>query len=176
MRFVVPEVVVSQFHIREGDVVADFGAGSGFFVQVLSNAVGPQGRVYALEIQKMLVEKIGAMVLSLGLSNVDTKWCDLEAAQGSKLQSDELDVATVVNTLYQAEDKSAFLTEVHRVLRVGGKLLVIDWTDIETGLGPNAEHLITAADCTALVESHGFVLDRDFEAGAHHYGLAFRKA
>jgi len=176
MRFVVPSIVVSQFHLREGDKVADFGAGSGFFIDVLSKAVGPEGRVYALEIQKMLVEKIGAMAQSQGLQNVDTKWCDFEAAEGSKLQAGELDAAIVVNTLYQVENKTAFLTEIHRTLRTGGKLLVIDWTDIETGMGPNAEHLITSGDCTALCESYGFVLDRDFPAGEHHYGLAFRKA
>ncbi len=176
MRFVVPSIVVSQFHLREGDVVADFGAGSGFFIDVLSKSVGLEGRVYALDIQKTLVEKVGAMVQSQGLQNVDTKWCDFEAAEGSRLQTSELDAAIVVNTLYQVENKSAFLHEVHRTLRTGGKLLVIDWTDTETGMGPNAEHLITQADCVALCESHGFVLDRDFPAGEHHYGLAFRKA
>jgi len=176
MRFVVPSIVVSQFHLREGDVVADFGAGSGFFIDVLSKSVGPEGRVYALDIQKMLVEKVGAMVQSQGLQNVDTRWCDFEAAEGSRLQADELDAAIVVNTLYQVENKPAFLTEIHRTLRTGGKLLIIDWSDIETGMGPNAEHLITSAASVALCESHGFVLDRDFPAGEHHYGLALRKA
>lgn len=176
MRFVVPNVVVSQFHLREGDVVADFGAGSGFFMDVLSKSVGPTGRVYALDIQKPLVEKMGAMIQSQRLENVEAKWCDFEVAEGSRLQTAELDAAIVVNTLYQVENKPAFLNEVHRTLRTGGKLIVIDWTDIETGMGPNAEHLITQDDCVAVCESHGFVLDRDFPAGAHHYGLAFRKA
>jgi ubiquinone/menaquinone biosynthesis C-methylase UbiE len=175
MRFVVPSIVVSQFHLREGDVVADFGAGSGFFIDILSKSVGPAGRVYALDIQKMLVEKIGAMVQTQGLLNVDTRWCDFEAAEGSRLKADELDAAVVVNTLFQVENKLAFLIEIHRTLRSGGKLLIIDWTDTETGMGPNAEHLVTSADCTDLCESHGFVLDREFPAGEHHYGLAFRK-
>jgi len=176
MRFVVPSVVVSQFHLRAGDTVADFGAGSGYFIDVLSQAVGATGRVYALEIQKMLVEKVGAMAQSQGLTNVDTRWCDFEVVGGSRLQADELDAAIVVNTLYQVENKATFLHEAYRTLRSGGKLLVIDWTDTETGMGPNAEHLITQADCVALCESCGFVLDRDFPAGEHHYGLAFRKA
>ena len=176
MRFVVPEVVATHFHLREGDVVADFGTGSGYFIDVLSRSVGDEGRVYACEIQKKLVEKVGELVQSHGLQNVDTKWCDLEALEGIKIKTDELDAAIVVNTLFQMEDKETFLQEASRTLRVGGKLLIIDWTDTETTLGPNAEHLITKDDCIALCESAGFVLDREFPAGEHHYGLAFRNA
>jgi len=175
MRFVIPEVVVSQFYLREGDVVADFGAGSGYFCKVLSAAVGPSGRVYACDIQKVLVEKLGAQAIAQGLENVATVWCDLEAVDGTKLQTGELDAAIVVNTLFQIEDKPTFLTEASRTLRSGGKLLIVDWTDAASVIGPQADVVIAANDCTALVESHGFVLERDFEAGEHHYGLAFRK-
>ena len=175
MKFVVPEVAASHFHLHEGDKVADFGAGSGFFLKVLSQAVGPTGRVYACEIQKALVEKIGDVAQMQGLQNVDSVWCDLEAVAGSKLPAGELDAGILVNTLFQLEDRPAALAEIARVMRVGGKLLIIDWTDTVPGLGPTPDHLITADDCTALLESHGFVLDHDFPAGEHHYGLAFRK-
>jgi len=175
MKFVIPEVVSTHFHLHEGDKVADFGAGSGFFMKVLSQAVGPEGRVYACEIQKNLVTKIGDLAHTQGLHNIDTLWCDLEANNGSKLPSDELDAGILVNTLFQIEDRPAALREIGRTIRSGGKLLVVDWTDTVPGLGPTPDHLITADDCTALLESHGFVLDHDFPAGEHHYGLAFRK-
>ena len=175
MKFVVPEVVASQFHLREGDQVADFGAGSGFFLRILSEAVGPEGRVYACDIQKTLVEKMGDLVQSQGLQNVDTLWCDLEAAGGSKIADATLDAGILVNTLFQIEDRVTAIHEMARTLRTGGKLLIIDWTDSVTGLGPSTELLIDASTCTDLLEEHGFVLDREFEAGAHHYGLAFRK-
>ena len=71
--FVTPEIVVSHFHIREGDVVADFGAGSGYYTPELSRRVG-NGRVYACEIQKALVEKVGALALG---SHLATKSCKL---------------------------------------------------------------------------------------------------
>ena len=63
-RFVDPNTVVSHFHIREGDVIADFGAGSGFYIEILARKVGTSGKVYACEIQKELVEKIGVLILS----------------------------------------------------------------------------------------------------------------
>lgn len=174
-RFVIPSVVASHFHLREGDVVADLGAGSGFFIPVLANAVRGSGKVYACEIQKPLVEKLGDVARSQGLQNIYPLWCDLEEVNGSKIESGALDAAILVNTLFQLEDKETAAAEIARTLRHGGKLFVIDWTESFKGLGPQPGHVITAAVATELFESHGFVLEREFPSGEHHYGLAFRK-
>jgi ubiquinone/menaquinone biosynthesis C-methylase UbiE len=175
-RFVVPDVVASHFHLREGDTVADFGAGSGAFVPILSRLVGPTGRVYACEIQKNLVETIGEMVRSKGLGNTEPLWCDLEATEGSRLAADSLDAAILVNTLFQIENKPAALTEIVRTLRSGGKLFVVDWSESFGGLGPQPSDVIQETETRQLLESHGLVFDTSFDAGDHHYGLAFRKA
>jgi len=175
VRFVIPNVVASHFHLREGDVVADYGAGSGFFLPVLTGAVKGTGRVYACEIQKPLVEKLGDFARTQHLQNVYPLWCDLEEPNGIHIKSGELDAAILVNTLFMIEDKDTAAVEIGRTLRSGGKLFVIDWTESFGGLGPQPGHVISAADTTALFESHGFVYERDYPAGDHHYGLAFRK-
>jgi len=174
-RFVVPDVVTSQFHLREGDSVADFGAGSGFFLKALSSAVSDSGKVYACEIQKQLVEKLGDTARVHGLSNVYPLWCDLEEANGIKLQDDILDTGLLINTFFMIEDKEVAVKEMARTVRPGGKFLVIDWTESFAGLGPQPGHVVTAADTTDLFENNSFVLEREFPAGDHHYGLAFRK-
>jgi ubiquinone/menaquinone biosynthesis C-methylase UbiE len=174
-RFVVPEMAVTHFHLREGDVVADFGAGSGFFMKPLAAAVGVEGVVYACEIQKALVDSLGELAHTQGLGNVVPLWCDLEEPNGIKINESELDAAILVNTLFMIEDKDAGITEMARTVRSGGKFFVIDWSESFAGLGPTPQHVITGPETTALFESHGFVLDREFDAGEHHYGLAFRK-
>lgn len=174
-RFVIPHIVTSQFHLREGDVVGDFGAGSGFFVPTLAAAVKGSGKVYACEIKKPLVEKIGELARSQGLQNIYPLWCDLEEPNGIKIPTGHLDAGIIVNTLFQIEDKDIAVAEMARTLRSGGKLFVIDWTESFGGLGPQPDHVISAAEATELCESHGFVLEREFPAGEHHYGLAFRK-
>lgn len=175
-RFVVPSVVSSHFHVRQGDAVADFGAGSGYFVEVLSQLVGPSGRVYACEIQRELVERIGQLVRSKGLSNVDPLWCDLEEDQGIKIADGVVDIGIVVNTLFQLEDREVALREMGRTLRNGAKMFVIDWSESFGGLGPHPTQVVSESDAQALLESNGFVYERSFDAGDHHYGLAFRKA
>jgi tRNA A58 N-methylase Trm61 len=86
-----PAVVATHFHLKVGDKVADFGAGAGFFIKPLSEAVGAEGRVYACDIQKSLVEKIGDYARLAGLSNVHPLWCDLEEVNGIKLPNMALD-------------------------------------------------------------------------------------
>jgi len=174
-RFVMPEVVVSHFHIREGDVVADYGAGSGFFTQVLSKATGGDGRVYACEIQKVLVEKLAAQAHALGLANVHPLWCDLEEVNGIKIPDESVDVAILINTLFLIEDKEAAIREMGRTVRRGGKFFVIDWSESFAGMGPKPEHVVSVEQVKVLFENTSFHFDREFDAGAHHYGLAFRK-
>ncbi len=174
MEFVVPEKAVTHFHLREGDAVGDFGAGSGFFEKALSRAVGRTGKVYAFEIQKSLVERIADMARRDHLDNVDVLWCDIELKEGCKLQGGILDAVLLSNALFQLYDKAAALSEVRRMLRVGGKLFVIDWADSFGGMGPQAGSVVSEANAKALMEQQGFHFERSFPAGEHHYGLAFR--
>ena len=174
-RFVMPDIVSTHFLLKEGDFVADFGAGSGFFLKPLSTAVGPTGRVYVCEIQKALVEKLGELIRGQGLSNVYTLWCDLEEVNGIKIGDKELDVAILVNTLFLIDQKDLAIREMARTPRSGGKFFVIDWTESFGGMGPQSQHVVTAATTTALFESNGFIFEREYPAGDHHYGLAFRK-
>jgi ubiquinone/menaquinone biosynthesis C-methylase UbiE len=175
-RFVDPTAVASHFHIRHGDIVADFGAGSGFFVEVLSRLVGKDGRVYACEIQKDLVEKIGLLVRSKGLFAVDPIWCDFETKGGAKIANDAVDVAVMINTLFQLEEKETAIDEVFRTLRSGGKFFIVDWSESFGGLGPQPGHVVTLKAAQTLAENAGFIYERVFDAGDHHYGLALRKA
>lgn len=174
-KFADPSAIITHFHLHEGDSVADFGAGSGHYLADLSHAVGQNGKVYACEIQKNLVETLGILIREQHLNNVHTLWCDTEAPQGTKLTDEVLHAVLISNMLFQCTDKVAPLTEAFRTLRRGGKLFLIDWTDSFGGLGPHPTHVFTEAMGRSTAESVGFVFERAFPAGDHHYGLAFRK-
>lgn len=174
-RFMAPEVLASHFHIRPGESVADFGAGNGNFSLILSKIVGPEGRVYACEIQKNLVETIANNARVRGVSNLEAIWCDIESHQGTKLESDSLDAAILVNTLFQMEKKGEAIEEIKRTLRSGGRFFVVDWMDSFSGMGPQKENVISESDARALIEEHHLEFERSFDSGEHHYGLVFRK-
>lgn len=174
-KFVEPHTVVSHFHLREGDVVSDFGAGSGFYMKPLAQAVGRSGTVYLCEIQKNLVDALGIKAREERLGNVRPIWCDLEKKGGTKFADGILDAGLISNTLFQISDKSAALLEIARVLRKGGKLFLIDWTDSFGGLGPLPKDVLIESQARTLLEQAGLSVEGTFPAGDHHYGLMCRK-
>lgn len=173
--FVNPDVVATHFHLRDGDRVADFGAGTGYFLRALSKGAGLNGRVYACEIQKKLVEKIASEAKNARLSNVEVIWSDLEAPGGTKLRDGILDGGLLANTLFQLENKVSAFIEMARVIRTGGKLFIIDWTESFGGLGPLPGHVVPEYEATRLAEANGFRFERTFPSGEHHYGIALRR-
>lgn len=168
MSFAVPEKIVTHFHMHHGDRIADLGAGSGHFIRALSRAVGPQGKVFAVEIQKQLAEAITALARTHHLSNVESIWGDLESLGGTKINAESLDAVLFSNTLSLLEDRAMALREAARLLRKGGKLLVVDWT------GTHRHTTFPEHQAKELAEHMGFVFERTFPAGTHHYGLSFR--
>ena len=174
-RFVDPAIVSTHFHIREGDTVADFGAGSGYFMDTLAQKVGTQGILYLCEIQKELSVKLGDMARSKGLAQVRPVWCDVEDHEGSKIPDGELDVAILVNTFFQFENKETALKEIMRTLRSGGKLFVVDWSESFNGLGPQPGHVVSEIQTKEMAEQVGFIYEHSFDAGDHHYAVALRK-
>lgn len=175
MEFLAPHITVSHFHLREGDRVADFGAGSGHFTYAMAKSVTPGGRVFAVEIQKSLAERISQEARAKKLSNVEILWGDLESARGVRIADSSLDAALLANTLFQIKDKPHALKEIARTLRIGGKLIVLEWSESWGGMGPAPDHVVLESEAKALAERAGFSYERSFPAGSHHYGCVFRK-
>jgi ubiquinone/menaquinone biosynthesis C-methylase UbiE len=109
----------------------------------LAKAVGDGGRVYAIEIQKDMAEKLKIEANKMGLQNIDIIWGDAEHEGGTRLRDDLLDGAVVANILFQIGDKAKFVGELKRILKVGAKVLVIDWLESYGGMGPHSDDVVT---------------------------------
>ncbi len=115
------------------------------------------------------------MVRQQGLSQVDVLWCDLETPQSIRIPDESLDIALLVNTLYQCADRETVIEQVHRTVRPGAVVYVVDWADSFSGVGPTAADVVYKDVMVDLFESQCFVLEREYPAGHFHYGLAFRR-
>jgi ubiquinone/menaquinone biosynthesis C-methylase UbiE len=167
--------VASHFHIDEGSTVIDMGAGAGAYVSTLARKVGPRGRVIACEVQRPLVEKIGALARFEQLSPVEPVWCDIEAPGSTRLPNESSDFVVIINTLHQIEARDQAVAEVYRTLRTGGIVYVVDWIDSFGGIGPHDKYVVSKEAAINLFESSLFIYEREYPAGTYHYGLAFRK-
>lgn len=170
-----PENNIKQFALSPGMQVADFGSGSGFYSMAIARAVSPGGKVFAVDIQKDLLEKLKNGAKQNHLNNIDVIWSDLEHLGGTKLRENSLDAVTVCNLFFQIENKDALCLEIKRVLKNNARVLVIDWEGSFGGVGPSDIDVVSKIKMTTIFHDHGFVLDREISAGAEHYGLVFRK-
>ena len=171
-----PEHNIEQFHLRPGMHVADLGAGSGFYTFAASRALGKEGRVYAVEVQKELLERVKTEATRQGLSNVEVIWGNIEKVGGTKLRELSIDAAIVSNVLFQTPDKDALAQEAARIVKPKGKVLVVDWADSATAMGPKGGDRYPAEKARALFEKFGFAHEEDIRAGDHHYGMVLRKS
>ena len=157
--------------LRESDIVADLGAGTGHYT-IYAGKLVPSGKVYAVEVQKDFVATINHKVKEAHLSNVECFWGNVEKIGGTKIKDGIVDVAIASNILFQVEDKDLFIEETKRILRSGGRVLLIDWADA-SGLGLLVP--VPKNKARELFEKKGFVFERDVDAGAHHYGMIMSK-
>ena len=133
--------------------MVDLGAGSGFYSLEAARVVGAEGRVYAIDIQKNLLDRIKTVADSEKLTNLDVLWGDIEKVGGSKVGTDKADLVFICNTLFQVTDRDSLLTEVFRITRPNGRVCVIDWEDSHFGMGPDQDKIVSHKNSVKVSDS-----------------------
>lgn len=155
--------------------VADLGAGTGAYTLELAKKIGPDGKVYAVEIQKDFLEVIKKEADSQELKNVEVIWGDIEKVNGTGLADNFVDAVVASNVLFQMSSIYVFAQEIKRILKAGGQVLVVDWSDSFGGVGPEASTVVKPEKAKEVFASVGLEFGQEFEAGDNHYGLIFTK-
>jgi ubiquinone/menaquinone biosynthesis C-methylase UbiE len=168
-----PSVNLAKLGLSAGMKVVDLGAGSGFYSIAAARIVGPGGRVYAVDVQKDLLDRIRANGASEGLRNIEVVWGNAEKIGGTKLREAIADRVVASNILFQIEQPDEFALEIKRLLKPGGKVMVIDWSEISP-IGP--KNVFPSMKAQTLFENSGFKPEQSFAAGDHHYGLVFTRS
>jgi len=170
--FTDPVKNLKAFDLRENMIVADLGAGSGFYTIPVSKMVS-LGKVYAIEIQEDFLTTINNKVREARLNNIECLLGNVEKIGGTKIKDKIVDAVIASNILFQVADKDKFIEETKRILKPGGKLLLIDWSDNASSIGPSFDKIIPKNIAHEMFEKEGFIWQRDIDAGAHHYGIIF---
>lgn len=172
--FLDPNQVTASFNIHMGDHVADFGAGHGYFTLPIARAVGNDGKVFAIDVQHSVLDIIRARARADHILNIEPIWGNLEELEGSHLKKGFLDLVIASNLFFQSENKPVIFKEAHRILRAGGRFIIIEWIDGQK-LGPPVALRISRDTLKDYAAEAGFTFTRDFIPGSHHYGLEFQK-
>lgn len=155
--------------------IADIGAGSGFYALALARKVGDSGKIYAIDVQQDLLIRLKSEASNKKLFNVEIIWGDAEKLGGTKLGDHSMDMALVSNILFQVENKERFADEVQRITKIGGKIVLIDWSDSFGGMGPQEKDVLGKEAAVLLFRKRNFVLEKEVDVGSHHYGIILKK-
>lgn len=146
-----PGEVVELMEIEPGMTVAELGAGTGYFLGHLSQAVGETGRVLGLDVEENLVEFMKERAAREGWVNVEPRrvpYDDPELADGT------VDRVLIVDTWHHIEDRGAYSAKLLRALAPGGRVYVVDFTK-DSPSGPPVEHRVAPEQVIGELEQGG---------------------
>lgn len=170
-----PEQVMDALYIGEGSVVADLGAGGGWFTIRLARRVGHQGKVYAEDIQRLMIEAITRRVQREGLANVEPiLGNDVDPFPG--LAPGTLDAVLIVDAFHEMADPVVLLRNVARALKPRGRIGIIDYREGEGGPGPDdPQSRVPPSVIVARAGEAGLAFDREETFLTYQYFLVFKK-
>jgi len=167
-----PHFLLEKSGIREGWKVADFGAGSaGHFIFPVARMVGESGLAYAVDILKSALAGIESREKLEGVKNVKRVWADLDIPGATKIKDDSLNLVLLINNRVH----ESMIREAVRVLKVNGRLLVVDWKIISTPFGPPGAERVSVGQAKERAKKYGLQVVEEFEAGKYHWGLLLEK-
>lgn len=174
-KFLDPEKIIDMAGITKGSVVVDFGCGPGYFSIPLAETVGEDGKIFALDILPQALETVTSKAKNLGLLNITVKRVNLEKKEGSKIEANSTDWVVLKDVLFQNKDKNVIVQEAYRILKSGGKVLIVEWNSKESLVGPAQEIRIAQADLERILNEQKFVVEKNIDAGDFHYALIATK-
>lgn len=173
-RFLSPRHIIEQSGIGAGMRVADFGCGQGDFSLAAAKLVGEEGRVIAIDIQDSALSSMRSKARIEGALNIELVKGNVEVPGASKCADASQDAVLLTNILFQTEKRAEILREAMRALKPGGIAVFVDWKK-EAPLGPMRHLRMEKSEIEKIIAEGGFVLQRNIEAGAFHFGMVFTK-
>lgn len=159
-----PDEVVEALALRKDEVVADIGAGTGYFTRRFAPRVA---RVYAVDVNQDLLARIA----SLGLPNVVTV---LAEPDDPRLPDASVDTVFFCNVLHHIEDRPAYYRRLARALKPGGRIVVLDFHKRPLPVGPPVEEKLSEQEMIEEFSRAGFRLARSHDFLPYQYFLEFR--
>lgn len=162
-REISPEEMLKAEGLREGSTFADIGCGPGFFTIPACRIVGQKGRVWAVDTQEEMLELLKKRNPPGNCSVLRSGETSIPVNDGAA------DFALLAYVLHEAEDKTAFLTEVKRIIKTGGKLILLEWKKKREEEGPPIWERVPLKTVRELLKGVGFKGIRSSSLNPSHY-------
>jgi ubiquinone/menaquinone biosynthesis C-methylase UbiE len=166
-----PAALVRALRLRRGQTVAEIGAGSGYLVRRIARAIGPRGRVYAVDVEPRMLPVLLERLRRARIGNVTP----VLGYDDDPLRPDRsCDLVLVVNTYHHFPGGPRYLRRLARILRPGGRLVNVDFHRRETPVGPPIERRIARETFLRHARRAGLRLAREATFLPYQYCLVLR--
>lgn len=148
-----PDQVVAALGLRPGDVACDVGVGPGYFALRMARAVGPSGRVHAVDVDRRMLDILERRAREEGLANVRPL-----LVGGDPLPPEPCDVVLAVNSFHHFHDGVGTLRALAGRLRPGGRIVNVDFHQGDLAVGPSPDRKISREEFLAIAAEAGLRL------------------
>ena len=155
-----PDRVLAALDLQPGQRVADIGSGNGYFAFHFARAVGPEGKVYAVDIDAEANETVKWQAGEQGLNNIETI---LAATDDPRLPEDGVDLIFLCNTYHHLDDRTEYFRSVRRYLRPGGRLAIVDFRRGGSFFARITGHATDAEVLRRELEAAGFAVVNELD-------------
>ena len=165
-----PHEVLTALNIKPGEVIADIGAGSGYFTFRLSHFVGDKGKIYAVDVSPDMVRHVNRRIRATKASNVVTILADND---DPLLADQSVNRFFICDVWHHVENQTKYLSLMKKMLKPGGEIVMIDFHKKELPFGPPMQMKIAREDLIKQMEFNGFKLSKEHTFLPHQYFLVF---
>jgi ubiquinone/menaquinone biosynthesis C-methylase UbiE len=167
-----PDEALDLLRIPKGAVVADIGAGVGYFTWRLAARVGPSGIVYGEDIQQQMLDILSKNMRERKIGNVRAV---LGTVEDPKLPKDSLDLVLLVDVYHEFSEPEKMLDRMRESLKPGGRLVLLEYRAEDPAVPIRPEHKMTVKQVRAEVEPEGFRFDQAIEKLPQQHIIVFRR-
>lgn len=167
-----PEEALKALEIPQGAVVADIGAGVGYFTWRLAERVGPSGIVYGEDIQQEMLDQLVKNMRERRLANVRPV---LGSIDDPKLPKDSIDLVLLVDVYHEFSEPQRMLQRIRESLKPNGRLVLLEYRAEDPKVPIRPEHKMSVAQARAEIEPEGLRFERSIEILPQQHILVFRR-
>jgi ubiquinone/menaquinone biosynthesis C-methylase UbiE len=167
-----PGAALDAIGIAKGANVADIGAGVGFFTWRLAARIGPEGKVYAVDIQQGMLDQLRKNMAERKLANYEAV---LGTEDDPHLPAGRVDLALLVDVYHEFSQPQAMLRKIRAALKPDGRLVLLEYRKEDPKVPILPAHKMSVAEVKAEIEPEGFKLEKTLENLPRQHILIFRK-
>jgi ubiquinone/menaquinone biosynthesis C-methylase UbiE len=163
-----PQEVMMALGVKPGEVIADIGAGSGYFTFRLAHHVGDRGKVYAVDVSPDMIRHVNRRIRELKTTNVVSILADPD---DPLLPDGSVNRFFFSDSWHHIENQTNYLSLVKKMLKPGGEIIMIDFHKKELPVGPPVQMKIAREDLIKQMEINGFRLAKEHTFLPYQYFL-----